>query len=413
MTLVASVLETAGVSCGAMFWSISKMPTLRKDKGNQWMARVIRNGRQVACRMFPPGKKHGPEWRAAKEWEEAQREQAEAQAQALIPTALELLLGWGDEYLAHAERTMCRKTYVEKKLVMKDFFSFCGTAKIHALEDITSPAAYVFLAGINDAKGGNVANKYRKNLMAAWAWGLDFFAGFPQTTAPFGKVKQFQVEKQDRYVPPEEDVIKVLEQAKGQDLIMLLTLYYTGGRRSEIFRLSWQHDIRLDAGKIRLTDFKAGNGEKRTRWLQMHPELLKALRWWLDARPCKVDNVFMQDHCPEAMGLPYQQRRHFMARLCDRAKVKHFGFHAIRHKSAAITFVSGGLNAAQVLMGHYRATTTDIYTKSAGLYTDQSAIMTALGGSAIGQAVGSLLQKSFPHEGLVHGGNCNPVCVTH
>ena len=35
-----------------------------------WMARIVVNGKQIASRMFPPGKKGGPEWRAAKEWEE-------------------------------------------------------------------------------------------------------------------------------------------------------------------------------------------------------------------------------------------------------------------------------------------------------------------------------------------------------
>ena len=36
------------------------------------MARVVVDGKQVAYRQFPPGKKGGPEWRAAKEWEEEQ-----------------------------------------------------------------------------------------------------------------------------------------------------------------------------------------------------------------------------------------------------------------------------------------------------------------------------------------------------
>ena len=62
------------------------MPTLRPKKGNRWMARVVIDGKQVACKMFPPGKKHGPEWRAAKEWEEEQRKLAEA---GLLPTQME------------------------------------------------------------------------------------------------------------------------------------------------------------------------------------------------------------------------------------------------------------------------------------------------------------------------------------
>lgn len=92
------------------------------------MARVVIDGKQVACKMFPPGKKGGPEWRAAKEWEEAEREKALAGIVTL--TGLEKLLAWGDSYLDHAQRTMSRQTHVEKKLVMRDFFAYCGTEGI-------------------------------------------------------------------------------------------------------------------------------------------------------------------------------------------------------------------------------------------------------------------------------------------
>ena len=76
-------------------------------------------------------------------------------------------------------------------------------------------------------------------------------------------------------------------------------------------------------------------------------------------------------------------------------------FHAIRHKSAAIAFMKLGLNAAQILRGHYRASTTDRYTKSAGLYTDQEEGVTALGDSGVGQVVGDLLKQEIPQEGPV------------
>ena len=56
------------------------------------------------------------------------------------------------------------------------------------------------------------------------------------------------------------------------------------------------------------------------------------------------------------------------------------------------------MNAAQAIMGDYRATTTDRYTKSAGLYTDQSEILSALGGSGIGQVVEDLLKTKIPQE---------------
>jgi len=379
------------------------------------MARVVVDGRQVACRQFPPGKKGGPEWRAAKEWEEGQLKIALAQKEIepdVTPSGLEMLLAWGENYLAHAERTMARQTCVEKQRVMKGFFAFCRSEGIEDLGSLSKAKALKHLSALADEKGGKVANKARKNLIAAWNWGADFVEDFPQVISPFRAVKPFPVEKGQRYVPPEEDVIKVMGEARGQDLVFLLTLYYTGARRGEVFRLTWE-DVDLDEGKIRLTDNKARTGEKRVRWLDLHPELIKALSWWKEARPCKVNNVFMQTQSDSNMGQPYRARAHFMDRLCERAGVKPFGFHAIRHKSAAIAFVSKGLTAAQILMGHTRATTTDIYVRSAGLYAPQSMILEALGNSDIGQAIGGLLEREMPRQSIAIEAFCNQNHVTN
>ncbi|MDR2487970.1 MAG: site-specific integrase [Desulfovibrio sp.] len=381
------------------------MPTLRRDRGNGWWARAIVDGRQVACRMFPPGRKGGPEWRAAKEWEEKTAEEHKRDAPP-TPTALERLLGWGEAYLAHAERTMKRQTKTEKETVMREFFAFCREEGIQRLEAVTKPKVYAFLSQLADSKSPNRANVYRKNLLSAWNWGIGYVEGFPSSPWVIESIAPFPVEAGERYVPPEEDVIKVLKKANGQDLVMLLTYYFTGGRRSELFRLSWERDVKLDAGRIRLTDYKGKNGKKRVRWYTMHPELIKAFAWWWDARPCKVDNVFMQVHCATHMGQPFTQRRHLMANLCKKAEVKPFGFHGLRHKSAAITFEAGGIAAAQLLMGHERATTTDRYVKSAGLYSDQSVILDALGGSGIGSAIAELLEKGMPLEGSAQEAFC-------
>ena len=139
---------------------------------------------------------------------------------------------------------------------------------------------------------------------------------------------------------------------------------------------------------------------ERVRRFRMPPELVKALKWWRNARPCKVDNVFMQLQNDTFLGQPFTQRIHFMERLCRKAHVKPFGFHSIRHKSAAITFMSSGLNAAQVLMGHYRATATGRHRRSAGPYTGQNALLAAPGDSGIGQVVEDPLKTKIPQETL-------------
>lgn len=389
------------------------MPTLMKKYGNAWQARVYADGKQIASKMFPPGKKGGPEWRAAKEWEEEQKRRHLAGMKTLSDS--ERLLKWGTEFLKDTEKRTSPKDLQEKTRIMKIFFAYCHKAGINRLEDISPAKARAFLSGIYDERGPKVANKFRQRLMTAWNFGIEGIDGledFPQGPSPFKKTKKFPAEENPRYVPPEEDMIAVMQQAKGQDLVMLMLFYYTGARAGEVFRLKWS-DIDFPGNKVCLRDKKTGGkGGWRERWLPMHSELSKALEWWRAARPCIVDHVFFQVHCHEKMGEPFTHRSHYMPAVCKRLGIKVFTFHSIRHKSAAITFLANGLHDAQILMGHYRPTTTDIYVRSAGLYASKDGIPAALANSAIGQAADSLFSEmEMPLDGLDQEAFCKPALV--
>lgn len=382
------------------------MPTKLKSRDGCWLGRVVINGRQVDSKVFPAGRMKGPEWTEAKNWEvQRKKELRAAQVQSKTLSGCELLLAWGERYLAFAERTMSRSTSIEKKTVMKDFFRYCREEGICSLEAVSKPMLTQWLLDVSEERGPDRANRYRKNLLAAWHWGMDALEGFPQEQPLLERIKPFPVDAGERYVPPEEDVIKVLNEAHGQDLVMLLTYYYTGARRGEVFRLTWA-DVNLTEARMRLVDHKAGGGRQRVRWLAMHPELVRALAWWRDARPLQVENVFMQLQNDAALGQPFKQRNKLMPLLCARAGVRPFGFHALRHKAASIAFEAGGLNAAQMLMGHSRTTTTDRYVRSAGLYSRQDVITDALGGSGIGQVAEGLLAKEMSQEVTTPGANC-------
>ena len=57
-----------------------------------------------------------------------------------------------------------------------------------------------------------------------------------------------------------------------------------------------------------------------------------------------------------------------MSRLCDKAGVKRFGFHAIRHLTATSLYHKGyGVEAIQAALRHKHATTTNQYVKTLGL----------------------------------------------
>jgi len=68
-----------------------------------------------------------------------------------------------------------------------------------------------------------------------------------------------------------------------------------------------------------------------------------------------------------ATGRPFR-RREIMERLCKKAGVKHFGYHAIRHLSATILAHAGlDIPSVQTVLRHKNPNTTAKYIKSLGV----------------------------------------------
>jgi integrase len=140
--------------------------------------------------------------------------------------------------------------------------------------------------------------------------------------------EKFPEERQPRYVPPEEDFWKIFEIAQGQDKTMLLTYLHLAARRSELFRLRWD-DLDWGTGKVRLLTRKRKDGSFAEDWLPMTEDLRGSLE-------AHRDFVAGEWVFPAPGGDQYQYRQHLMRRLCRKAGVRPFGFHAIRHLSATV-----------------------------------------------------------------------------
>jgi len=62
----------------------------------------------------------------------------------------------------------------------------------------------------DEERTGNAAHKDRKNLIAAWNWGMKYFS--PKLPPPNPCVVETMSEiRKPRYVPPEEDYIKGIQ----------------------------------------------------------------------------------------------------------------------------------------------------------------------------------------------------------
>lgn len=240
---------------------------------------------------------------------------------------------WATAYLDFAKDRFVQKTYEEKRLAFREFFEgraagFSGMG----VGQLLAKDALQFLSACSSEKSGNSANKRRKNLRAAWEWGIKFL-GMPKDN-PFDSVPRFAEVRKNRHVPTIQDFWKVFSLAdRSEDRNMLLCFLYTGARRDEIFRLKWR-DVDFSKKRIRLETRKNAVGEWTEAWLPMSVDLEESLRKQRQITGL-LGNVFMW-RSDDGKWLPYQYRQHWLGRLCRRAGVKEFGFHGIRHLFASI-----------------------------------------------------------------------------
>lgn len=362
------------------------MPALiKKFNPPRWRGVVTVNGVRKE-KLFPDGSEKSK--RAASKWEEAQRRKLKSPTPTA--TASPTLIDWSNPFLDFVKERQSRKTYVEKKAVMKRLLKRFGRDTL--IEDIQVADALKFLSDQNRSRSGYAANKERKVLVTAWGWGRKYLPGFPDGPCPFQLVDRFPEERQPRYVPPEEDFWAVYNVAEGQDRVMLLSFLFLAARRGEIFRLKFS-DISFSDNTVTLWTRKRAGGDLEADPVPMVGRLKQVLLAWWEHRPIKAEYVFVNlddtPFCKQYLGQPFTNRQHLMERLCKRAGVKPFGFHAIRHLTATILYRDGGqpVSVVQAVLRHKSAQTTTRYLQSLGLKQTHEAMEAVMGQRGPGKVI--------------------------
>lgn len=340
------------------------MPSIVTKSGlRRWRASVMVQGK-VRQKLFPDDSKASA--RAAAAWEaETQKKMASATETATVSWTV---LDWLNANLDSVSARVVPKTKKEKAWTFQRVIRLLQPEALVA--DITTAMALKILE-TRALVSGYAANKDRKNLVTAWNWGLKYLPDFPVGPNPFYAVERFPETRSPRYVPPEEDFWKVYAVAEGQDKVMLLTFLHLGARRTEVFKMKWT-DVSFPDSRIRLWTRKRRGGNEESDWLPMTTELRAALATWWEQRPVKNEHVFVcldrTAFCEEYYGKPFTSRQHLMDRLCLKAGVKPFGFHAIRHLTASILYHSGQPTALiQSVLRHKSPQTTAGYLQTLGL----------------------------------------------
>lgn len=197
------------------------------------------------------------------------------------------------------------------------------------------------------------ANKHLRHIKALYNHGVK--RKWFQFNPAVG-IEMFGVPRKKKYIPPPEDIAKVLGLAKEEQRNYLLVVCHTLARVREINKLKWE-DVNLDAGYLVLRTRKSKNSDIVERKIPM-TETVKRI---LSALPRVGEYVFMNP----ATKKRYGYRRRFLHSLCIKAGVKPFLYHALRHYGASKLDNAGApLTDIQEILGHQRATTTDIYLQS-------------------------------------------------
>ncbi|GAB6126447.1 tyrosine-type recombinase/integrase [Humidesulfovibrio idahonensis] len=266
-----------------------------------------------------------PTKREAEAWEAEMRASG---TQFLTVREIPTVAAWIDATLDAAKRSgRAVSTMKEKDFAFKMLRTVIDP--MAPVTDIDAKVALNCLLKRKEKSGAKAANKDRKNLAAAWKWGIPFF-DLPEKN-PFKVVARFGEDQPKRYVPPVEDFWKLYDAAEThQDRTMLIAYHSVAARKSELFRLRWE-DIDFENGLIRLFTRKRLGGGMAYEWLSMTDQL----SWHLAEQKRQALHPEFAFICPQTLE-PYDARNKWMKTLCEKAGVKHFGLHAIRHLAATL-----------------------------------------------------------------------------
>ena len=190
------------------------------------------------------------------------------------------------------------------------------------------------------------------------------------TVNPMDGVEFFPVEKRVKYVPPLKDIDSVICAADPDDQDYLWVIRETMGRVGEVNRMKWD-DVNLEARYVILYTRKKKGGDLTPRKIPMSDKLHEVLSRLDSKRDVNKPWVFWHRYWSKKSGNfvegPYKDRKKLMQKLCEKAGVRYFRYHPLRH-SGASTMDNNHvpIGSIQRILGHENRTTTEIYLHSIG-----------------------------------------------
>jgi integrase len=270
---------------------------------------------------------------------------AEAEARKNLKTTNSDFISLCESRLRDLRERRTKQYFNENKSLIEKLILELGNKKVIIRKDIED-----YLSEVTK-KSHFVANKELRFIKALFNHGIE--RGLCSDN-PAAKIKCFSVERKKKYIPPFEDVEKVLAIVLPKQRAYLLAIISTLARVREINKLKWE-DVRGDYLVLRTR--KSKNSDLTERVIPINDTLHEVI----ETMPKISEYVF----CHPVNKKPYDYRSKFLKKACRKVGIKEFGYHALRHYGASKLADSGvPLTDIQTLLGHQKAVTTSIYLQS-------------------------------------------------
>lgn len=221
-----------------------------------------------------------------------------------------------------------------------------------------TPARFAAMRDVWAKAGKSVrtVNKHHNQILAAFRWGVtvelvDASVWHALQAVPRLKPRR-SLAKDPRIVGPVawSSVEAIREHVRPQVWAMILTQWYTGMRSGEL--------LAMTPGQI--TDWVYRPAHHKNAWrghvreIPIGPKCREILSPWLAGKG--PDDRIFDGYSPQSLGRA-------VTRACVKAKCERWHVHQLRHAYASRVRALRGLDAAQVMLGHRTARTTEIYAE--------------------------------------------------
>ena len=224
--------------------------------------------------------------------------------------------------------------------------------------DITPVDVSTFLDRVRSTVSPQRANKYLAYIKALFNTGKRLKL---IEDNPADYVSRYPAEREAKRVPTHEEVSAVMRICTQEQQDYLWVLALTAARCGEINALKIS-DVDFDRNILVLGTKKSKGGHITHRNISMGTILRELVaRRVATAKEHGIDYVFFNSRKKK----PFNYRSKFLGNKCKKAGVEPFTYHCLRH-FASVTMDRAGvaLTDIQNVLGHQRATTTDIYLSS-------------------------------------------------